>query len=109
MCSVEFDRKDISMNKLVATSLEGKFNVFDMRIQHPTKGFASVSEKVSLRALTPRISAKYLNPLQFYLLSLLLLSVFKAHKSTVWQVRHLPQNRDIFMTTGGAGNLHLWK
>uniref|UniRef100_A0A7N6F7Z0 Dynein axonemal assembly factor 10 n=2 Tax=Anabas testudineus TaxID=64144 RepID=A0A7N6F7Z0_ANATE len=77
VCCVEFDRKDINMNKLVATSLEGKFHVFDMRTQHPTKGFASVSEK--------------------------------AHKSTIWQVRHLPQNRDIFMTAGGAGNLHLWK
>ncbi|XP_066849500.1 dynein axonemal assembly factor 10 [Anser cygnoides] len=77
VCSVEFDRKDVNMNKLVATSLEGKFHVFDMRTQHPTKGFASVSEK--------------------------------AHKSTIWQVRHLPQNRDIFMTSGGAGSLHLWK
>nr|XP_013814228.1 PREDICTED: WD repeat-containing protein 92 [Apteryx mantelli mantelli] len=77
VCSVEFDRKDVNMNKLVATSLEGKFHVFDMRTQHPTKGFASVSEK--------------------------------AHKSTVWQVRHLPQNRDIFVTSGGAGSLHLWK
>lgn len=46
VCCVEFDRKDINMNKLVATSLEGKFHVFDMRTQHPTKGFASVSEKV---------------------------------------------------------------
>ncbi|XP_053236441.1 dynein axonemal assembly factor 10 [Podarcis raffonei] len=77
VCSLEFDRKDINMNKLVATSLEGKFHVFDMRTQHPAKGFASVSEK--------------------------------AHKSTMWQVRHLPQNRDIFVTSGGAGNLHLWK
>uniref|UniRef100_A0A9L0T321 Protein phosphatase 3 regulatory subunit B, alpha n=1 Tax=Equus caballus TaxID=9796 RepID=A0A9L0T321_HORSE len=77
VCSLEFDRKDISMNKLVATSLEGKFHVFDMRTQHPTKGFASVSEK--------------------------------AHKSTVWQVRHLPQNRELFLTAGGAGGLHLWK
>ncbi|XDB55356.1 hypothetical protein AB1E18_008822 [Capra hircus] len=77
VCSLEFDRKDISMNKLVATSLEGKFHVFDMRTQHPTKGFASVSEK--------------------------------AHKSTVWQVRHLPQNREVFLTAGGAGSLHLWK
>ncbi|NXF19360.1 WDR92 protein, partial [Rhodinocichla rosea] len=48
VCSVEFDRKDINMNKLVATSLEGKFHVFDMRTQHPTKGFASVSEKLFL-------------------------------------------------------------
>ncbi|KAM9654380.1 dynein axonemal assembly factor 10 isoform 2-T2 [Morphnus guianensis] len=77
VCSLEFDRKDVNMNKLVATSLEGKFHVFDMRTQHPTKGFASVSEK--------------------------------AQKSTIWQVRHLPQNRDIFMTSGGAGSLHLWK
>ncbi|XP_045405707.1 dynein axonemal assembly factor 10 isoform X2 [Lemur catta] len=69
VCSLEFDRKDISMNKLVATSLEGKFHVFDMRTQHPTKGFASVSEKV----------------------------------------RHLPQNRELFLTAGGAGSLHLWK
>ncbi|MGH0186389.1 UNVERIFIED_CONTAM: hypothetical protein FKN15_021433 [Acipenser sinensis] len=45
VCCVEFDRKDINMNKLVATSLEGKLHVFDMRTQHPTKGFASVSEK----------------------------------------------------------------
>ncbi|NXN12242.1 WDR92 protein, partial [Indicator maculatus] len=33
----------------------------------------------------------------------------EAQKSTIWQVRHLPQNRDIFMTSGGAGSLHLWK
>ncbi|XP_017510241.2 dynein axonemal assembly factor 10 isoform X2 [Manis javanica] len=32
-----------------------------------------------------------------------------AHKSTVWQVRHLPQNRELFLTAGGAGSLHFWK
>uniref|UniRef100_A0A8C2TH56 Dynein axonemal assembly factor 10 n=1 Tax=Coturnix japonica TaxID=93934 RepID=A0A8C2TH56_COTJA len=53
VCSVEFDRKDVNMNKLVATSLEGKFHVFDMRTQHPTKGFASVSEKVMGRWIIP--------------------------------------------------------
>jgi hypothetical protein len=45
---VEFDRKDISMNKLGASTLEGKFQIWDMRTQHPREGFASVSEKVSL-------------------------------------------------------------
>lgn len=55
VCCVEFDRKDINMNKLVATSLEGRFHVFDMRTQHPTKGFASVSEKViNLWGLDPK-------------------------------------------------------
>jgi WD repeat-containing protein 92 len=76
--SVEFDRKDIEMNKLVVTTLESKFRLFDMRTQHPTGGFTCLTEK--------------------------------AHKATVWCVRHLPQNRDIFMTGGvgcGAGGTAL--
>jgi len=32
-----------------------------------------------------------------------------SHKSTIWVGAHLPQNRDIFMTAGGNGSLHLWK
>lgn len=34
------------MNKLVATTLESKIHVFDMKTQHPEQGFASVVEKV---------------------------------------------------------------
>ncbi|CAH1365816.1 dynein axonemal assembly factor 10 [Tenebrio molitor] len=75
--SLQFDRKDIEMNKLVATTLESKIFCFDVRTQHPKKGFAQVVEK--------------------------------AHNSTIWAVKHLPQNREIFMTTGGAGTLCLWK
>ncbi len=33
----------------------------------------------------------------------------EAHKSTVWLARHLPQNRDVWMTAGGNGALALWK
>lgn len=43
VCCAEFDRKDIPMNKLVATTLEGKFHVFDVRTQNPAKGFAQVT------------------------------------------------------------------
>lgn len=75
--SLQFDRKDIQMNKLVATTLESKIILFDVRTQHPTRGFPHLSEK--------------------------------AHESTVWQVKHLPQNREICMTTGGAGSMCLWK
>ena len=46
---LEFDRKDIQMNKLVATCLEGTFHTFDMRTQHPEKGFAYVTEKVVIK------------------------------------------------------------
>jgi hypothetical protein len=35
------------MNKLVATTLESKIHVFDMKTQHVEKGFASVVEKVT--------------------------------------------------------------
>uniref|UniRef100_A0A1I8F8X9 WD_REPEATS_REGION domain-containing protein n=1 Tax=Macrostomum lignano TaxID=282301 RepID=A0A1I8F8X9_9PLAT len=77
ICGLEFDRRDIPANKLVASTLEGKFHVFDMRTQHPNKGFASLTER--------------------------------AHKSTVWCARHLPQNRDVFMTCGGSGGLCLWQ
>jgi len=77
VCGLEFDRKDIVMNKLVATTLESKFHVFDLRTHHPKHGYASMSQE--------------------------------AHKSTVWAAKHLPQNRDVFMTTGGTGSLCLWK
>ena len=36
------------MNKLAATSLEAKFLVYDVRTQHLTKGFASLTEKASV-------------------------------------------------------------
>jgi hypothetical protein len=32
-----------------------------------------------------------------------------AHKSTIWGIRHLPQNRDIFTTLGGNGALNIYK
>merc|ERR1711881_538474 len=33
----------------------------------------------------------------------------QAHKSTVWCGRFLPQNRELFCTGGGNGNLNLYK
>jgi WD40 repeat protein len=75
--SVQFDRPDIEMNKLVVTTLESRFRVFDLRTRHPEEGFAALSER--------------------------------AHKATVWLGRHLPQNRDVFMTCGGNGGLNLYR
>lgn len=43
---MEFDRKDIKMNKLVATTLESKFHVYDLQTEHPKKGFPKLTEKV---------------------------------------------------------------
>lgn len=89
VCSVEFDRKDINMNKLVVSTLESGLHVFDMRTQHSEKGFAQLTEKDAGQSLGSN-------------------GVISGSKSTVWQVKHLPQNRDIFATCGGAGNIRLW-
>jgi len=39
------------MNKIVATTLEAKFHVYDLRTYHAKKGFSSLSEKVSFSLL----------------------------------------------------------
>ena len=44
ICSIEFDRKDIPMNKMVVTTLESKLHVFDLITQHPDLGFAGLSD-----------------------------------------------------------------
>lgn len=74
---LQFDRKDIEMNKLIVTTLESKFRLYDMRTYHPTKQYSYLTQS--------------------------------AHQSTVWLARHLPQNRDCWLTTGGNGTLNLYK
>lgn len=89
ICSVEFDRKDIQMNKLAVTTLEGGLYVYDMRTEHPTKGFSFCCEKNAGQSLGTN-------------------GVISGAKATVWTVNHLPQNRDIFVTGGGAGSIRIW-
>lgn len=67
------------MNKLVATGLESKFHLFDLRTQHKTKGFTSLTHHQN------------------------------TSNTTGWAIKHLPQNRDVFITSSGAGNLELFK
>ncbi|KAI7839135.1 hypothetical protein COHA_007138 [Chlorella ohadii] len=76
VCGVQFDRRDIAMNKFVATCLESRLCLYDARTQHPTRGFAGRVDKV-------------------------------GRDATLWVPRHLPQNRDVFMVTGGDGSLLL--
>ncbi len=67
------------MNKLVVTGLESKFFVFDLRTFHPTIGYSHLQQKVS------------------------------KENTTGWCVRHLPQNRDVFMMSSGSGSLDLFQ
>jgi len=77
VCGLEFDRKDIEMNKLAVATLESRYRLYDLRTHHSVLGYSFMSQS--------------------------------AHESTVWGVRHLPQNRDVFMSLGGNGSLELWK
>ncbi|XP_055902319.1 dynein axonemal assembly factor 10 [Eupeodes corollae] len=88
--AIEFDRKDIPMNKMVLTTLEGGLICYDMRTQHKDKGFACVTEKNAGRSVGSN-------------------GIISGPKSTVWNVKHLPQNRDVFLTCGGTGSIRLWE
>lgn len=82
-------------------TLESKFRIYNMRTQHPDKGFAYLSEKVGHCCL--RVSQTHtLTTTAHY-------HDEQAHKSTVWLGRHLPQNRDVFMTAGGNGGLNMYR
>ena len=79
VCSVAFDRPDINKNKLSATCLEGRVHIWDLRTHHPKEGYAEWTDRVE-----------------------------KAHH-TIWGGRFLRQNREIFVTMGGGGEITLWK
>jgi WD40 repeat protein len=46
VCHLSFDRKDIPMNKLHVSCLEGQLTVFDLRTLNPTSGFTSFSQRL---------------------------------------------------------------
>jgi len=46
VCSSEFDRKDVKMNKLVATTTNSTYYTFDLRTFNPDSGFASLRHNV---------------------------------------------------------------
>lgn len=45
ICGLAFDRKDIEMNKLLATCLEGRIHMWDLRTFHHKQGFAGLDFK----------------------------------------------------------------
>ena len=98
ICGVEFDRKEITMNKFVVACLESKFHVYDARTQHSQEGFASA---VQTYKSTPSFVAN----------SEMNQEKKKENESatTVWGVKHLPQNREVMMLLGGDGALNLYK
>lgn len=51
VCHIQFDRKDIAMNKLSVATLESNMHIFDLRTYHPEDGFAGRITKVTKSTL----------------------------------------------------------
>lgn len=78
ICSLQFDDKYGGMDKLIATHLEGRFSIFDLKTLHPEEGYATLMERLG-----------------------------KKTQSTVWCGSWLPQNKNLFMVASGGGQLNL--
>lgn len=84
ICSIQFDRKDIKLNKFIITTLESQFRIYDMKTKHISDGFSYLNIDCCDKG--------------------------KSKKgTTIWRVSHLPQNRDIWCTCQGNGIVNIWK
>ena len=53
ICGIEFDRKDVVMNKVSVSTLDSRVFVFDLRTRHPVKGYAFARQKAHKLAAHP--------------------------------------------------------
>ena len=114
VCGVEFDRRDIPMNKFMVCCLEAKLHCFDARTLHPSKGFASTTAQIdkgptvwgSRTLVRARAAARAL------------------HYAVAWPApgrrvcpssrrpsspNAQPQNREVVGVQGGDGTLYVYR
>lgn len=97
VCALETNNKYEPLQKLVATTTFGGLNVFDFGTGAKEQSEVSCVSKTDADEL-PSIQRNHVND-----------NSFKEIVPTIWCVRHLPQNRNIFATCGGSGNLRIWR
>lgn len=101
ICCMETSNKYRQLDKLVTTTTLGGLNVFDFSDENkiPCISKKDVDE---LPSTAPNQSNNIVDRTQKR----------TGNTSTVWCIRHLPQNPNIFATCGGifgtCGNLRLW-
>lgn len=78
ICGVEFDRKDIAMNKFAVACLESQLITFDARTEEAGSKIKSTHHNMNAR-------------------------------TTIWGVRHTPQNREISAVLLGDGSVEMYK
>lgn len=74
--NIEFDRKNIKMNKLLVSTLESKYYIFNMEFDN----YCYLEYKLQ-----------------------------NGMNSTIWNVKTLPQNRDVFVSCIGNGYINLFR
>ena len=79
ICSLEFDKKNIPINKMIATTLDSKIYLFD--VKNLEKRNNSNCDKL----------------------------IDEINNTTIWGTKFVPQRRDIFVSLGGNGSLNIYK
>lgn len=98
VCSLETNNKYGRLQKLVASTTFGGINVFDFSNESADdQSTVSCISKMDADEM-PIIQRTHLKADH----------AKEAVASTIWCVRHVPQNRNIFATCGGSGNIRMW-
>lgn len=96
VCSIETKNKYEPLGKLVASTTNGGLCVFEFN------GGSDPSQVLYIHRMDadelPAFHRNHINDKNA-----------KEMTPTIWGVRHLPQNRDIFATCGGSGNVRIWQ
>lgn len=91
---LETNNKYEPLHKLVATTTFGGLNMFDFSKGSSDQSTVSCISKIDADEL-PNIQQNHDRDC-------------KTTTPTIWCVRHLPQNSNIFATCGGSGTLRIW-
>lgn len=89
ICCTEFDQKNLAVNRLAVTTVEGNLQVINFQESqsqgtHPTLVEFDVGRVSQNNGITNTL------------------------RPTAWCVRHLPQNSNLLATCGGAGTVKIW-
>ena len=93
ICSIEFDKKNIPLNRMIVTTLGSKFYLYDLNnlnnLNYTNNNYNSIENK----------DAK--NPVYKKL--------YVENKTQLWGAKFLPQEKNMFVSLGGNGSLNLYK
>lgn len=83
ICSIEFDRKNIPLNKMAVSTLGSKIYLYDLNNLEQNDN----NENKNMRYK----------------------KLYDEVNTTIWGTKFLPQRRDVFVSLGGDGSLNLYK